>query len=544
MDAALNQLLLLRLRGGLRHRLTQLASLRGAIFVLGSAGIIWLIVGSGLVSPGDGASRLGLQSPGELRTYVVDFLPLALLGAFVFTICASTGPALHFSPNEINFLFAGPFSRRSLVLYKICAYFTGAVLSAAIFAFLIPDRASSGLAAFVGSLMTLLFVQLSAAAFNTFALAFGDSPVMRARQPVIVAGCVLVTAMALYVTGSTDKTIFEVLSEFRHSWFGAIILAPFAVFAKLFVAQTVFPDLISWAACALAINGALLLVIIRFDGRAADHALLASSRLSNRWARMRQGASFWASQKTTGRSVRHAPVIGGAGPIAWRQVINAIRNSGRVILAFFAIAFLTGPLIASAGSQSMTTGMIGLLYFFIAFMMPRSLVCDFRGELASMELYKSLPIKPWRICAGQLAAPVLLSTAITLVMLSSILLFFDGPAPLVLIVLPVFALPLNLLVYGLENLIFLLFPSKLLPVGRADFEFIGRMLLDFVIKTILIVSAGAAAVMAGLLALEAGGQSWTWFVAASWLTLTLSSLSTLPLLAFAFRRFRISQTIA
>ena len=544
MDAALNQLLLLRLRGGLRHRLTQLASLRGAIFVLGSAGVIWLIMGSGLMTPGGEASRFGLQDPGQLRAHVLDFLPLALLGAFIFTICASTGPALHFSPNEINFLFAGPFSRRSLVLYKICAYFTGAVLSAAIFAFLIPDRASSGLAAFVGSLMTLLFVQLSSAAFNTFALAFDDSRFMRARQPVIVAGCVLVAAVALYMTASTDKTIFAVLTEFRHSWFGTIVLAPFAIFAKLFVAQNVFPELLLWSACALAINAGLLLVIIRFDGRAADHALLASSRLSNRWARMRQGASFWASEKTTGRSVKRSPVIGGAGPIAWRQAINAIRNSGRVVLAFFAVAFMTGPLIASTGSPSAATGMIGLLYFFIAFMMPRSLVCDFRGDLANMELYKSLPIAPWRICAGQLATPVLLSTAITLVMLSSILLFFDGPAPLLLIALPAFALPVNLLIYGLENLIFLLFPSKLLPVGRADFEFIGRMLVDFVAKTIVIAGVGSASFVAGLLALEAGGKSWTWFVAASWLTLTLFGLAILPLLAFAFRRFRISQTIA
>lgn len=543
MDAALNQLLLMRLRGGLRHRLTQLASVRGVIFVLGTAAIVWLLAGSGLMTPGDGASRLGLQDPSDLRAHILDFLPLALLGAFVFTICASTGPALHFSANEINFLFAGPFSRRSLVLYKICAYFAGAVLSAAIFALLIPDRASSGLAAFVGSLMTLLFVQLSAAAFNTFALAFDDSPLMRARQPVIVVMSVLVTAAALYVTATTDKTILDVLSDFRHSWIGAIVLAPFTVFAKLFVTQSAFPDLILWSALALAINAGLLMVIIRFDGRAADHALLASRRLSNRWARMRQGASFWASQKTTGRSLRQAPVIGGVGPIAWRQTINAIRNSGRVILAFFAIAALTGPLIASAGSQSATTGIVGLLYFFIAFMMPRSLVCDFRGDLASMELYKALPIAPWRICAGQLAAPVLLSTAITLVMISSIILFFDGPVPLVLIALPAFALPLNLLIYGLENLIFLLFPAKLLPVGRADFEFIGRMLVDFVVKTIVIVSAGAVAIAAGLAALEAG-EAWIWFVAASLTVLSVTGLALLPLLALGFRRFRISQTIA
>ena len=544
MDAALSQLLFLRLRGGLRYRLHQFASLRGALFLLGSAGIVWLILGTDLMAPGDGTSRLGLQNPNDLRAHIQDFLPLALFGAFLFTVCASTGPALHFSPNEINFLFSGPFSRRSLVVYKVCAYFAGAVLSAAIFTLLMPERASSGFAAFAGSLLTLLFVQLSSAAFNTFALAFEDSPLMRVRRPAIVLLSALATAALLYVTATTDKTLFDVLTGFRHSWLGAVLLAPFAVFANLFLAQSLFPDLMLWAGCAIAINAGLLLVIIRFDGRAADHALLASRRLSNRWARMRQGASFWASEKTTGRSLRHAPSLGGVGPIVWRQTINAFRNSGRVILFFFVIAMLTGPLIASAGGQSAVTGIVGLVYFFIAFMMPRSLVCDFRGELGSMELYKALPIAPWRICAGQLMAPVLLSSAVTVVMIFSILLFFDGPAPIVLIVLPVLVLPANLLIYGLENLIFLLFPAKLLPVGRADFEFIGRMLVDFVAKTIVIIAAGVAAGAAGVAAFEASGQSWVWFAAASWLVLSLIGLTTLPLLAFAFRRFRISQTIA
>ncbi|MEO0945073.1 MAG: hypothetical protein AAFY06_09545, partial [Pseudomonadota bacterium] len=46
MDAALRQLLVLRLRGGLRQRLLQLASLRGALFSLAFVGIIWFLIAS------------------------------------------------------------------------------------------------------------------------------------------------------------------------------------------------------------------------------------------------------------------------------------------------------------------------------------------------------------------------------------------------------------------------------------------------------------------------------------------------------------------
>jgi len=543
MDAALGHLLLLRFRGGIRYRLKQFANLRGALFLLVVLGIVWMHFGASISGPGGDANLMPLQAAEKLRAHMNDFMPLALLGACLFTLFASTGPALHFSQNEINFLFAGPFSRRSLVVYKICAYFAGAILSAAIFAVLIPGRASSGFAAFTGSLLTLLFIQLSTAAFSTFVQAFEDRPFMRARQPAMMALLAIMAAATLYATATTDKSIFDVLTGFRHSWFGAIMLSPFVVFTELFLAQHLFPDLALWAAGAIAINTALLLVILGLDGRAADHALSASRRLSNRWARMRQGASFWASEKTTSNSLERAPVLGGLGPVAWRQAINAVRNSGRVILVFFIIAALTGPLLANAGSASAISGFAGLGYFFIAFIMPRSLVCDFRGELGSIELYKALPIAPWRICAAQLVVPVLLSTTIQLVMIASTLLFVDNISVFVVVALAALTLPASLLLYGLENLVFLLFPTKLLPVGRVDFEFLGRTLVDFIAKTIIIVAVAIAAGFAGYAVLLATGPSWAWFSITGWVVFSAFAVLTLPLMACAFGHFKVSETI-
>lgn len=541
MDAALSRLLLLRLRGGVRYRLSQFATLRGAAFLLVLAVIVWLVVG--VLIPSDELRRIPLQDPNNLREHISNYMPLGLFAACLFTVFAATGPALHFSPNEINFLFAGPFSRRSLVIYKCCAYFAGAILSAGVFALLIPPRASTGLAAFTGSLLTLLFIQLSSAAFSMFGNAFESSRLMRARQPAILLLLTVVSATMLYVTATTDKNILDVLSGFRHSWLGTILLAPFAVFAEPFLAQKIFPDLVAWAVPAITINAALVLVIIALDGRTTDHSLSESRRLSSRWVRMKQGASFWASDKTTGRSVRRSPVLGGLGPIVWRQTMNAVRNSGRVVLVFLVIAMFTGPILASTGTTIKNNVIVGLLYFFIAFIMPRSLLCDFRGEFGNMELYKALPIAPWRICAGQLVVPVLLASAIELVMIFSTLLFFDGAAQVALIALMAFTVPSNLLLYGLENLIFLLFPTRLLPVGSVDFEFLGRALVDFILKTIIIVTAVVAAGVAGFAALDATGQSYPWLAITSWITLTVIGTLTVPLLGIAFRRFKVSQTI-
>ena len=543
MDAALSRLLLLRLRGGVRYRLSQFATLRGVAFLLVLAAIVSLVVGVGVSIPSDELSLIPLQDPNNLREHISNYMPLGLFAACLFTVFAATGPALHFSQNEINFLFAGPFSRRSLVIYKCCAYFAGAILSAGIFTLLIPPRASTGLAAFTGLLLTLLFIQLSSAAFSMFGHAFESSRLMRARQPAILLLLTVVSVTIVYVTATTDKNILDLLSDFRHSWLGTILLAPFAVFAELFLAQKIFPDLVAWALLAITINAALVLVIIALDGRTTDRSLSESRRLSTRWARMKQGASFWASDKTTGRSVRRSPVLGGLGPIVWRQTMNAVRNSGRVVLVFLVIAMLTGPILASAGTTLKIGVIVGLLYVFIAFILPRSLLCDFRGEFGSMELYKALPIAPWRICAGQLVVPVLLASAIELVMIFSTLLFFEGAAQVVLIALMAFTVPSNLLLYGLENLVFLLFPTRLLPVGRVDFEFLGRTLVDFILKTIIIVTAVVAAGAVGFAALDATGQSYLWLAITSWLVLTVIGSLTVPLLGIAFRRFKVSQTI-
>jgi hypothetical protein len=543
MDLALSRLLLLQLRGGVRYRFSQFTTLRGAAFLLVLAAVVWLVLGAGASVSSVELNRISQQNPNDLREHISNYMPLGLFAAWLFTLFAATGPALHFSQSEINFLFAGPFSRSSLVIYKFYAYFAGAILSAGIFTLLIPPRASTGLAAFTGSLLTLLFIQLSSAAFRMFGHAFESSQLMRVRQPAILLLLTVVFATMLYVTATTDKNVFDVLSGFRHSLLGNILLAPFAIFAEIFLAQKIFPDLVVWAIPAITINAALVPVIIALDGRTTDRSLSESRRLSRRWARIKQGASFWASDKTTGHSVRRSPVLGGLGPIVWRQTMNAVRDSGRVVLLFLVIAMLTGPILASTGTTLKTNVIVGLLYFFIAFLMPRSLLFDFRGEFGSMELYKALPIAPWRICAGQLVVPVLLASAIELVMISSTLLYFDGAAQVVLIALMAFTVPSNLLLYGFENLVFLLFPTRLLPVGRVDFEFLGRTLVEFILKTIIIITAVVAAGAAGFAALDATGQSYLWLAITSWLVLTVIGSLTVPLLGIAFRRFKVSQSI-
>ena len=543
MDSALLRLLMMRLRGGLRQRLIQLTSLRGLLFTLAFGAIIWL-----LFVTNSSTSELGISNDapldrqalgGQIRTY----MPLGMLGMSLLTVILSAGPTFHFSPTEINFLFTGPFRRRDLIIYKFGAYVAGVVLSCALIIPFASAQTGSVLSAFFASLLTLIFVQLNSAVIGMSVQALEDSRFAWLRRLAIVLFAFAAIATLLYAWISPDRSLFDLLSAFRHSWIGTIILFPYIVFAELFVVQPLFPNLAIWAVIAVAINAVLLRMAIALDARTTDRALKENARRSDMWERVKQGGSFWATERTEVRSFKRAPILGGMGPIAWRQVTNASRNSFKIISVFTLIAACVGPLATAFEIPIRDPRTLTFIYIFFGFILPRTLVCDFRGDLSRMENYKTLPIAPWRICAGQLLVQVTLAYAIALTMIISILLFEGSLDPHFALILAAFALPLTMLIYVVENTIHLLFPAKLVPMGQADFEFLGRSLVELIGKAIFILIAAAVSAAVGLTTLSALESSWTLPGLASWFTLNFIALLMLGVMQTAFRRFAVAETV-
>jgi hypothetical protein len=351
----------------------------------------------------------------------------------------------------------------------------------------------------------------------------------------------IAVAAIIYTWVDPDRNIFDLLSDVRHSWIGTVVLMPYIVFAELFLAQTLFPHLAFWATIAILINVALLWAVIMLDRRTSERSLRDNTRLSDRWDRMKQGGSFWATERSEVRSIRNAPTLGGLGPIAWRQAIKAVRNSSKLIVIFMVGAACAGPLSSMAGISITGDRGLVMIFFFFGIILPRTLICDFRGDLSRMETYKTLPIAPWRISMGQLVVQVLLSYAVALTMIVSLLFFEDRITPPVALALAVFSLPLTLLIYAVENTIFLLFPAKLVPMGRADFEFLGRALVEFIVKTIIILFAVSMAVGVGVFTFMMLRTTLVLPGLATWLSLTLIGGLATIVMQYAFRRFVVAE---
>jgi hypothetical protein len=539
LDASLVKLLLLRLRGGIRLRLKELKTLRGLLFLLVTAAVIILVMKQS-ASPASSLENYFPAGSKQLREQTAQFMPMGLLAAYLLMVLISPSPALYFSPSEINLLFSGPFTRRALLLYKLCFYAFGALLSSLLVMLLVPASAYPLSATFLGAFLTMMFIQLLTVATGLL----GQLPGRYIDRQVLRSLIIILTMLLVAVTGwyyaDISKGLIDALAQFQSSTGGALILCPFKVFAHIFLAQSIFSDLLMWTMLGFAMNIGLIAAVILLDGYSCEASTAASLKLFKRWDHARRSGLLWGAQSLTSNSFMQPPMLKGIGPIAWRQILSSLRSSMKVLVVLPGMAALAGPLLVIASADISRLSLMGGVFFAAIFVLPRALVFDFRSDLEIMENFKALPLPAWKISIGQLATPVLLTSLIEWVLLGSAAILLDGHSRLLLFCISPFMLPFNMLLYGLENLFFLLFPAALVPIGRMDFDFLGRTMVGFVVTSSVLTGSCLLAVNMGQSAVTALGLTWPAFVIVAWLSLTLIALMTLPLLSWAFKRFDVS----
>lgn len=438
------KLLLLRLRGGVRIRLHELKTLRGLLFLLVMIAVVSLLMNQSTLT----ANMLDGFLPSDTEQFKgqsTQLMPIALLAAFLLTVLTSSGPAIYFSPSEINLLFSGPFTRPALLLYKMGFYAFGALLSSLLIMLLIPTFTYTSLAAFLGTFLTLLFIQLFSAVTGLLVqllAKYFNTVLKRSYVFIIVVATVVVIA---WYFASTSSGVTDTLTLFQSSTIGTLVLAPFDVYVHIFLAKSIFPDLLGWATLGLAMNLGLLAIIISLDSHSSEASIAASLKLHKRWTRARHSGLFQSTQPNIVRSfMHHPPMLEGIGPIAWRQLLTALRSSRKVLLVFLGLAMLAGPLLVIASADISIWSLIGGVFFTAVFVLPRTLVFYFRSNLDIMENFKALPLSPLKISIGQLVSPVLFTSLIELVLLASTALFLEDTPHTTLIGIGFFLLPFNI----------------------------------------------------------------------------------------------------
>ena len=538
MGAALRRLLWLRLSGGVRQRIGQLASPAGLFSVVVLAAVVWLLLATDTYTQNDAADMA--LDVGGFGENLADFMPFALLAATAMTVLLSMGSPIHYSPQEINFLLAGPFSRRSVLAYKFAVYTFGALVNAAIITLLLPSRGNPILATFAGTALSLLFIQTASTTLTLCGKAIKHKLGPRWRLITVLAFISLASLAVWAVALVSDTGLAETLRQSRHHWIGEISLAPFIVFVEIFLARELGAEFILWLSIGAGLNILLIYAIFYLDRYSGEPSYVRQSlsrlrfRQDGKAARHNHGAN-WS---------RHILTFSGIGPIVWRQLINALRGHDRVVLVWVTIAAIAAPFIAASASLDKIGMQLGIGFFVATYILPKALHLDFRNDLGMMEIYKALPLRPWQICAGQIVVVAVAASLIELTAISGIFLTGTGVSAWWLGVAALFILAFNLVFFALENLVFLLFPSPPVPVGRVDFEFIGRSIAEYFGKAVVMIAALAASTAVGLKVLAGMDQGVVPAIFLAWLILIGAGLVLIGLGGLAFRRFDVSQTIA
>lgn len=541
IDPALLLLIRLRLAGRLRALKRSLTTFKGLMLFLVAAifFVPWLTTALVAAPP---ATAQHLEA---VRRYG-PFILLAYTA--IQLLSALPDRAIFFDPAEVNFLFAGPFTRRQLLAYKVAAMlvpslFLGLVLAVAVG----RQHARFFPAAWLSTSLLVFFMQLAGMATTLAACTLGEWAFSRRRR--ILSLVLLALAIAAVLPLAPDLTTLSGANTLDRL-IGSPILAawttPFRWFVDLFTAERLGPDLIRSAALVLALNAVTLGLIFVLDARYLEVAAGISERVYARRQRVMATGGGAVALPGFGAQRVHLPALphwSGIGPLLWRQLTLALRSGSSVmVLIFFLIGGVGGGVfgrIQDTGANQLLLILGGVMAYVTFFIGMTFVPFDFRGDIDKIDVLKALPVGSSACVVGQLLAPVLLLTlGQTLAGLVGLAIAgkFTPEFPLFVAL----AFSVNLTLIANDNLLFLLFPVRTAN-NPGDFQNVGRNLALLLAKMLLIVVVG------GLTAAIVAGVGWLvrWnaaaMLAAAWVVLTGCGVCFLPLVRLAYDRFDVAR---
>ncbi len=314
-------------------------------------------------------------------------------------------------------------------------------------------------------------------------------------------------------------------------------------FFDALLSENLWPDLAWNALLALAVDLVLLVVVFGLDAHYLEASASASARIYARIQRMRRvGPSGAARGGKALFGLPMPPWWGGAGPILWRQLTTATRGAGRLLTAMVIFALAMTALWTGLEDQKPDTALLyvagfgGLMMTFLTTLAP----FDFRGDVDQMALLKTLPTPAWRLALGEVLAPVLIFTLIQWAALAA-MVGFSGRNDPILWIAAAFAPVYNSALFGVDNLLFLLFPTRVMVTTPGDFQAYGRNVLAQFAKLLGVGGAAVVAAVAGVVVFVLTGQNFWAASTAAWAAAALFAMTLVPLMGWAFQVYDVAR---
>ena len=548
MNSALWLLMKLRLKGWGRRIVRTVRTDKGAIVTGLFAVMLLFWLGSMLVSLVAARNAPQVAAPPE---YVERFAPLFLL-FYCLSMIATSGShtPFVFSPAEVQYLFTGPFTRRQLLTYKILTQFLLTLPFTVFMAIGVRSLSGTFFSGFVATVLTFVFMQLFGLCVSLVSCSVGELIFSRFRKAVLWGTLIALIAAAVYAfrAGGFTGNGVDLMKQLEQTDVVQYLLAPLRWFVKVLTARAWDAEFFRYCGQALAVDLGLLGLIFTLDAKYMEQAASNSEKRYARLQKMRSGGLAGLSASRAGKPRVFLPPLprwGGVGTIAWRQMIAALRSERLLGILLFATAMgAIGPIIAAVttnkeDNQGLAYSLAGMA-FFMSTMLGQAIAFDFRADVDRIEVLKSLPISAWKIAVGQLVTPVLYSSLYQ-IFLIAVLQFTLGHLETVLAFTIVLVWPINLLLTGVDNWLFLLFPARMGPATPGDFSQAGRHMLLMLGKlAALALGLGFPAVFA-VAAYYLTGENWAATIIAAFVPAIIMCALPIPLVALAFKNFDVAR---
>jgi hypothetical protein len=538
MHPALVKLLKLRGRGMLRRIKRGLKKPAGILFAIFAVimGTLWLVpavIGSFTAPP---------LEPEPVRRYGPAVL-LIMVIANLFNRNAQH--SVHFSPAEIDVLYPAPFSRRQLLTYKVSIALLSSIGVGLLLSIFIWRYAGNWLFAAVSMSLAILLVNLlSMAAMlgGQFLAGAMRSFVQKLIAAAIGAGLVLTIVATMPI--DRERGVLENIDAVLDSPIVSALLLPLSVFTEMLTAES-WLIFAGFLALALVMCGGVFSINVMLDARGIEAAIERGTRYHKDMERAKKSSGIVVtySERSARLRVSKLPWLGGAGPILHRQLTTALRSAGSLVMPVTVSLGIFGFLVAVAARESQAAAIGPAMFgvFFLAILLPQMLQFDFRGDLDQLDWLKILPIPPVPMVVGELITPVAIITVAQWILIAFTAIVAPEVSLGALIAVGAVLLPLNFLNLAIDNGMFLAYPTRKLAAGFADLAALGRNMLLFFGKAIILFVCAAAAALVALIAWWLGGGSWTAFTFAAWIVLAISCVISVPLVAKLFQQFDVSR---
>jgi hypothetical protein len=372
------------------------------------------------------------------------------------------------------------------------------------------------------------------------------------RRRAVLAGLVVLLALTAWSAGAETFRLPppQAWAKIESSTALRVATAPFRPFIYAYTAGGLWPEGLLWTLVCAGMVATLLAIVFAMNAQYYETAAASSARIYAQIQRMRQGGGIMPGRGVASAKPRRAksrlamlPWWGGVGPVLWRQLATAMREKFR--LTVIALVMVTPALVMllTPGAPNMPKAQIiayalagmtlygaGIFSQFVAF--------DFRGDVERMEELKAMPVRAVPLVIGQLLTPVLIF--IVPAWVGFAVASTSGGARPVDYALMVILAPLSALFIEVDNLLFLLFPTRSSQMNTADFASMGRQVLLILSKLLLGGVTIALAWLLGWLVHSVVGAGLLAGYLVALLVVTLAAASLVPFLALAFERYDVA----